>query len=68
MPFGKSCIICQKRQGETILVQAIESGSGPGWGLYACPSPCAQEYAGRSYAPSWLQEDLRQLGLWPPTN
>jgi hypothetical protein len=66
VPFGERRVLCELTQGEKVLVQVIESGSGPGWGLYACPSPCAQEYATRSYAPDWLQDDLRKLGLWPP--
>lgn len=66
MSFTKSCVLCGEGSGETIQVQVIESMSGPGWGLYACPTPCAQQYATRSCAPEWLQEDLAKLGLWPP--
>jgi hypothetical protein len=63
--FGRHCCLCEATEGEKILVQIIERGSGPGWSLYACPTPCAQEYASRTYAPEWLQKDLAKMGLWP---
>ncbi len=59
------CIVCGATRADVMLVQIIESGSGPGWGHYACPEPCAQQYAKRTYAPEWLQDDLRARGLWP---
>jgi hypothetical protein len=65
---GKPCCLCRAGGGEKVLVQCIESGSGPGWNLYACPTPCAQQYALRSYAPDWLPGELAKLGLWPPEN
>ncbi|GGO58404.1 hypothetical protein GCM10012287_56490 [Streptomyces daqingensis] len=66
MRGSSQCVLCKEPSGNLILVDIIESGSGPGWGLYACPTPCAQEYAGRSYAPTWLAKELEKLELWPP--
>ncbi len=65
---GKKCCVCDEWRSEKITVALIESGSGPGWDLYACLTPCAQQYAGRPYAPDWLKDDLRKRGLWPPTS
>ena len=68
MRGSRQCVLCGEQQGDVMLVEIIESGSGPGWGLYACSVPCAQEYAGRSYAPPWLSKELEKQGLWPPKN
>lgn len=46
-----------------MLVQIIECGSGIAPGLYACPAPCAQDFAKRPDAPDWLHDDLRERGL-----
>ncbi|MGW7516898.1 hypothetical protein ACWGJ2_15015 [Streptomyces sp. NPDC054796] len=66
-PETARCIICNTNRIDLMLVQIIEVGSGPGHGQYACPTPCAQQYATRTYAPDWLRDDLRKRGLWPPS-
>ncbi|MGW7516892.1 hypothetical protein ACWGJ2_14985 [Streptomyces sp. NPDC054796] len=64
-PGAVRCVVCERGSADMMLVQVIETGSGPGRGQYACPSPCAQQYAKRLYAPDWLREDLYARGLWP---
>ncbi|NGO73419.1 hypothetical protein [Streptomyces boncukensis] len=44
------------------MIDAVETGSGPGAILYACP-PCARTYALSPLAPDWLREDS-QLDGW----
>jgi GntR family transcriptional regulator len=67
-PFGTRCIECDARGNDLMLVQILESGSGPSSGVYACRKTCAPAIAGRSHAPDWLRDDLRQQGLWPATD
>lgn len=67
-PIGTKCIECGDRDGDLMLVKIMESGSGPGAGLYACRTTCAPAIAGRSYAPDWLSKELAEQGLWPPAN
>jgi hypothetical protein len=59
------CGLCDDYSEGKMLVKIIETGSGPGAGIYACPTPCAQRWARRPFAPDWLVDDLRAMGLWP---
>lgn len=63
--YTTHCIVCDTFGPGRMLVKIVETMSGPGRGLYACAEPCAQQYARRRYAPDWLRDDLRKLGLWP---
>ncbi|GAB2799060.1 hypothetical protein [Streptomyces daliensis] len=51
----KLCCECGEWSADAVLVQVIESGSGPGGLLYACRAPCAVICAGRHCAPDWLR-------------
>ncbi|GAA2105334.1 hypothetical protein GCM10009801_81650 [Streptomyces albiaxialis] len=48
------CILCQEPTPHPVMVDAVETGSGPGAILYACP-PCARVYARSPMAPAWLR-------------
>ncbi|MFG3259430.1 hypothetical protein [Streptomyces sp. NPDC048172] len=56
------CARCHRMTGDPVMIGAVESGSGPGAIVYACPS-CALEYAANWFAPDWLREDLAARGM-----
>lgn len=64
--YKPPCALCGAKATPMISVGYIESGTGPGWTLYACLGSCAQTYAARAFAPDWLRDNLRTRGLWPP--
>ncbi|NGO71207.1 hypothetical protein [Streptomyces boncukensis] len=61
MPDRGLCVRCHQVTDDPVMIGAVESGSGPGSILYACP-PCAREYAENWFAPAWLREELAARG------
>lgn len=57
------CCMCGARDTDVILVNIFESGSGPGWSLYACRAPSSTRTV-PSPPPGF--GTTCELGLWPP--
>lgn len=58
------CARCGVDTGEPVMIAAVETGSGPGAIVYACP-PCARAYARTPLAPEWLRQELAEGGGGP---
>ena len=56
------CVLCEEATHRPVMIDAIETGSGPGAILYACP-PCARVYALSPRAPEWLRTS-NELAGW----
>lgn len=54
------CSLCDAPCRGGILIQHVESGSGPGGMVYACPEH-ARERATRPDAPAWLRAAVANL-------
>lgn len=54
--MNRNCLVCGEGT-DTLMVGAIEGGSGPGRILYAC-RPHAREFAARPDAPQWLKNNF----------
>ncbi|MFD1828709.1 hypothetical protein ACFSJS_03380 [Streptomyces desertarenae] len=51
------CCRCERLTDRPVLVGVVESGSGPGGMLYACPDH-ARWFATLPHAPQWLRDEL----------
>lgn len=58
------CSLCEAPCRNALLVQCIDSGSGPGTMLYACPDH-ARQLATRPDAPTWLRTAIADLDNQP---
>lgn len=52
--MNRDCMVCGEGP-DTLMVGAVEGGSGPGHTLYAC-MPHARMFAENQRAPKWLKD------------